>query len=77
MHAINSRCFLSVFVLTILAPAITTAAQPPNVIVILTDDQGWGDLSIHGNTNLETPNLDSLAKDGASFKHFYVCQVCS
>lgn len=49
----------------------------PNVIVILTDDQGWGDLSFHGNSNLETPNLDRLAKEGVSFDRFYVCPVCS
>ena len=38
--------------------------RPPNVVVVLTDDQGWGDLSVHGNTNLQTPNIDSLARDG-------------
>ena len=39
------------------------AQQPrrPNVVMILTDDQGWGDLSINGNTNLRTPHIDSLA----------------
>ncbi|MEE2723968.1 MAG: sulfatase-like hydrolase/transferase, partial [Verrucomicrobiota bacterium] len=42
-----------------------------------TDDQGWGDLSLNGNTDLSTPNIDSLAKDGASFEHFFVCPVCS
>ncbi len=47
------------------------------MVVFLTDDQGWGDLSLHGNTNLETPNIDSLAKDGAQFERFYVCPVCS
>ena len=31
----------------------------PNVLIFMTDDQGWGDLSIHGNTNLKTPNIDS------------------
>lgn len=52
-------------------------AAKPNVIVILSDDQGWGDLSLHGNKNLSTPNIDSLAKDGAQFERFYVCPVCS
>lgn len=52
-------------------------ARQPNVVVILTDDQGWGDLSVTGNTNLATPNIDSLARDGATFEHFYVCQVCA
>lgn len=49
----------------------------PNVIVILTDDQGWGDLSVSGNTNLSTPNIDKLAETGVSFDRFYVSPVCS
>ncbi len=49
----------------------------PNVLVILTDDQGWGDLSVHGNANLNTPHVDSLARDGARFDRFYVCPVCA
>lgn len=56
------------------------AAEPaprPNVLVILSDDQGWGDLSVHGNTNLSTPRIDSLARDGALFDRFFVCPVCS
>jgi arylsulfatase A-like enzyme len=53
------------------------ARARPNVIVILTDDQGWGDLSIHGNRNLSTPNIDSLARDGALFHRFYACALCA
>jgi arylsulfatase A-like enzyme len=49
----------------------------PNVILILSDDQGWGDLSIHGNLNLETPNVDRLAMEGVSFENFYVNPFCS
>lgn len=49
----------------------------PNVIVILTDDQGWGDLSLHGNIDLQTPNIDKLAKSGVQFDRFYVSPVCS
>ena len=52
-------------------------ASKPNIILILTDDQGWGDLSFNGNTNIETPNIDELAKTGVTFDHFYVCPVCS
>tara|TARA_R110002049_G_scaffold185580_3_gene353800 strand:+ start:22966 stop:24792 length:1827 start_codon:yes stop_codon:yes gene_type:complete len=48
-----------------------------NVVVILTDDQGWGDLSRHGNPNLSTPNIDALARKGAALEQFYVCAVCS
>ena len=64
------------FLLLILAHAWVQAKQP-NVIVILTDDQGWGDLSLNGNTDLETPHIDSLARDGARFDRFFVCAVCS
>ncbi len=49
----------------------------PNFVIVLADDQGWGDLSVHGNTNLATPNIDSLARDGALFDRFFVCPVCS
>lgn len=58
------------------APAADGPARP-NVVVLLTDDQGWGDLSIHGNTNLHTPHIDSLAQGGALFERFFVCPVCS
>ena len=51
--------------------------QKPNVIIILTDDQAWGDLSYNGNTNINTPNIDGLAAAGATFNNFYVCAVCS
>ena len=51
--------------------------ERPNVLVILTDDQGWGDLSLNGNQNLSTPHIDQLAAEGAKFDRFYVCPVCS
>lgn len=51
--------------------------KKPNVILIMADDQGWGDLSIHGNTNLNTPNIDAIAQNGAAFTNFFVQPVCS
>jgi arylsulfatase A-like enzyme len=68
-----TRC---AFIISACLFAVGLTAKP-NVVVFLTDDQGWGDLSMNGNANLSTPNLDSLAKDGASFDRFYVCPVCS
>ncbi len=53
------------------------ASEKPNVIVILSDDQGWGDLSLNGNSNISTPNIDALGRQGARFDRFYVCPVCS
>lgn len=67
----------SVLVLTAQISSALAEQSSPNVIVILTDDQGWGDLSHHGNSNLSTPNLDQLARQGVSFDRFYVCPVCS
>jgi arylsulfatase A-like enzyme len=58
-------------------PSIAAPVRRPNIVVILADDQGWGDLSISGNSNLSTPNIDSLARDGALFDRFFVCPVCS
>jgi arylsulfatase A-like enzyme len=55
----------------------SAADRPPNVVVFLTDDQGWGDLSLNGNSNLATPNIDSLARNGALVERFFVCPVCS
>ena len=49
----------------------------PNIVLIVADDQGWGDLSSNGNTNLSTPNIDALAQNGVSFENFYVQPVCS
>ena len=54
-----------------------TIIDPPNIILILTDDQGWGDLSINGNKDLLTPNIDQLAINGVRFDRFYVSPVCS
>ncbi len=63
--------------IVVLSAVYARAAERPNVLVILSDDQGWGDLSLNGNRNLSTPNVDSLAADGAAFERFYVCPVCS
>lgn len=51
--------------------------KKPNVIIILSDDQGWGDFSATGNTNITTPNIDKLAEKGATLTNFYVQPVCS
>ena len=49
----------------------------PNIILILTDDQGWGDLSLNGNKDLHTPNIDKIAHNGVRFDRFFVSPVCS
>jgi len=60
------------------APANSQSAAKPNVIFILADDLGWGDLSVYGHERLKTPNLDRLASQGTLFTNFYVNgSVCS
>jgi arylsulfatase A len=54
------------------------AERPPNVVIILTDDQGYGDVGCYGARGFETPNLDRMAREGVRFTDFYVAQaVCS
>lgn len=51
--------------------------KQPNIVLIVSDDQGWGDLGINGNPNVHTPNIDKLANNGVQFSRFYVNPVCS
>jgi arylsulfatase A-like enzyme len=54
------------------------AQSPPNVLVILADDLGYGDLSCYGATDLRSPNIDGLVAAGMRFDRFYAnCPVCS
>lgn len=53
-------------------------ADRPNIVVILCDDLGFGDLGIHGHPHIQTPNIDKLASDGIRFTNFYsTAPVCS
>src|SRR5689334_18417073 len=49
----------------------------PNVILIITDDQGYGDLGCQGNPRIRTPQLDRLARESVRLGQFYVSPVCS
>ncbi len=60
-----------------LLPPVAQAANTPNVIIVITDDQGFGDLGAHGNPVLKTPKLDAFATESARLKNFYVSPVCS
>jgi arylsulfatase A-like enzyme len=52
-------------------------SAPPNVLLVITDDQGFGDLGAHGNPVVKTPALDAFAKESVGLKNFYVSPVCS
>jgi len=60
-----------------LARGEASSARRPNIVLIMTDDQGWGDVTAHGNDKLRTPNMDLLARQGAWFDRFYVSPVCA
>ena len=64
-------CWLFVF------PLSALVAQKPNVIFILTDDQGYGDLACHGNPWIKTPNLDQLHSESLRFTNFHVGTTCA
>ena len=54
------------------------AAERPNVVVILTDDQGYADAGCYGSPNIRTPNLDRMAAEGIRFTSFYApANICT
>ena len=65
--------------MTLPLAALTAAAAPsrPNIIFILTDDQGYGDMSCLGNPVLKTPNLDRLHQESVRFTDFHVSPTCA
>src|SRR5438445_3993910 len=59
------------------AHAAEPALQRPNIILVMTDDQGYGELACHGNPILQTPNLDRLHRESVRFTDFHVSPTCS
>lgn len=73
-------CALLLLLATACGPGSDAASdtqRPPNVLLILTDDQGYGDISLHGNDTLQTPVLDQLANTGVRLDNFFVSAVCA
>lgn len=53
-------------------------AAPPNIILVMADDQGWGDMAYNGHPHLQTPHFDALAREGVRFDRFYAAApLCS
>lgn len=67
----------TLFALLLAAALPALAADKPNVLLIISDDQGYGDLSLHENPHLNTPNLDQLARSGVQFDRYYVNSFCA
>lgn len=67
---------VAVCALSVLSGAVSAA--PPNFVIILTDDQGYADLSCFGSKEIRTPNIDRMAKEGRKFTSFYVASsICT
>ncbi|MBM3861462.1 MAG: arylsulfatase, partial [Verrucomicrobia bacterium] len=64
-------------VLLLIPLAMLHAADKPNVLVIISDDQGYGDFGFIGNKLVRTPHLDRLAAESAVFRNFVVAAACS
>lgn len=79
MKPLRQLCAFLAFLSLLLSAtsAANLAARRPNIIFLITDDQGYGDISAHGNPVLKTPNLDRLRAEGVRFEDFMVSPTCS
>lgn len=71
------RRTLALLAAALIQSAASLWARQPNIILIVADDLGWKDLGFQGATDLRTPNLDRLAREGARFEQFYVQPMCT
>lgn len=69
--------FCLTVLVSILSATIGISATPPNVVIVITDDQGYGDLSCHGNPILKTPQIDALAAESVRLDDYHVAPTCS
>ena len=73
----NVAIVASLILYVIFAALSQASGGRPNIIILLTDDQGYGDLGHHGNTDIKTPNIDRFAQESVVFERFYVSPVCA
>lgn len=71
-----NRCIPALIALSC-ALSLSAKADPPNIVFLLTDDQGYGDVSAHGNPVLKTPNMDRLHREGVRLTDFHVSPTCA
>src|SRR5690242_6135200 len=74
MQRVWGVVLLSVLSLASVLP-VRGADRPPNIVLILCDDLGWGDVGFNGRRTWDTPNLDAFAKSGTKFNRFYTAAV--
>ena len=77
MTQFATRLFLAIA--GVIAPLASAVAQPerPNILLVINDDQGYGDASCYGSKDLQTPHFDALAKSGVRFTQFRVNPLCA
>lgn len=77
MHSHNMKNLIQAMLLSAAMISNVVAEERPNIIIVMTDDQGYGDLSCHGNPILKTPELDKLHAESVRFTDFHVSPFCT
>ena len=68
---------LSFLTFALLISCSKSINEKPNIIIVMTDDQGYGDLGFNGNEIIKTPNLDQFASESINFTNYHVGTTCS
>jgi arylsulfatase/arylsulfatase A len=76
-HNVGHIICLLFVLLVIINPYNLLAQDRPNIIIMMTDDQGYGDIGFHGNPYLKTPHIESIAEQGIEMTHFFTYPNCS
>lgn len=77
MNLIRLPIWTAIFLFSLSISPDFFAAEKPNIVIVITDDQGYGDLSCHGNPALKTPQLDQLASESIRLEDYHVAPTCS
>ena len=73
----TAACFVLTLSAMLSSGTVARSESRPNVLLVMTDDQGWGDVHSHGNDLIDTPVMDRLATEGARFDRFFVSPLCA
>src|SRR5438552_3132290 len=81
LHTLATQVRLPLVLASLIVPSITAQtanhARPPNILLIVADDLGYGDLGCYGGRDIRTPHLDRLAREGVRLTDCYAFPVCS